>query len=101
LINAMEWGGELDPAQRVRISAIRGRKALIYRIADPGRGFRMEDLLHAAVTNEPADPAGHVAARERLALRPGGVGILLARAIADELIYNEKHNEVVFVKYLK
>ena len=101
LMNAIEWGGDFDPSQRVRISAIRAKKVLIYRIADPGAGFRMEDLLHAAVSNAPEDPTGHLAAREKLALRPGGFGILLARAIADELIYNEKHNEVVFVKYLK
>jgi anti-sigma regulatory factor (Ser/Thr protein kinase) len=101
LMNAMEWGGDLDPAQRVRISAIRGKNVLIYRIADPGTGFRMDDVMHAAVSNAPDDPAGHLAAREKLALRPGGFGIVLVRAIADELIYNEKHNEVMFMKYLK
>jgi DNA-binding response OmpR family regulator len=101
LMNAVEWGGELDPKLRVRISAIRGKNVLIYRIADPGAGFRMEDVMHAAVANAPGDPAGHLAAREKLALRPGGFGILLVRAIADELIYNEKHNEVLFMKYLR
>jgi hypothetical protein len=29
-----------------------------------------------------------------------GFGLVLIRAIADELIYNERQNEVVFVKYL-
>lgn len=101
LMNAMEWGGDLDPAQRVRISAIRGKNVLIYHIADPGSGFRMDDVPHAAVSNEPGDAMGHLEARERRALRPGGFGIMLVRSIADELIYNEKHNEVVFVKYLK
>jgi len=101
LMNAVEWGGDLDPTQYVRISAIRGKHVLVYRIADPGSGFRMDEVTHAAVTNPPDDPARHLAAREKLALRPGGFGILLVRAIADELIYNEKHNEVVFVKYLK
>jgi serine/threonine protein kinase len=33
-------------------------------------------------------------------LRPGGFGLLMTRAMVDELIYNEAHNEVVFVKYL-
>jgi len=100
LMNAIEWGGDLDPAQRVRITAIRGKRALIYRIADPGSGFRMDDVTHAAVAN-PDDPEAHLEAREKLALRPGGFGIVLVRAIADELVYNERHNEVVFVKYLK
>jgi hypothetical protein len=38
--------------------------------------------------------------RESKGIRPGGFGILMVRAKVDELIYNEKQNEVVFVKYL-
>ena len=38
--------------------------------------------------------------RHREGMRPGGFGILMARAMVDELLYNEAHNEVVFVKYL-
>ena len=30
----------------------------------------------------------------------GGSGILLARNLVDELIYNEKSNEVLLVEYL-
>ena len=33
-------------------------------------------------------------------IRPGGFGILMAKAKVDELIYNEARNEVIFVKYL-
>ena len=52
--------------------------------------------------SHPADePLGHLAAREAKGLRPGGFGVLLARALVDELIYNEAQNEVVFVKYLE
>ena len=38
--------------------------------------------------------------REEKGIRPGGFGLVLIRAIADELVYNERQNEVVFVKYL-
>jgi hypothetical protein len=38
--------------------------------------------------------------REQKGLRPGGFGLLMVRAKVDELIYNEKQNEVMFVKYL-
>jgi hypothetical protein len=38
--------------------------------------------------------------REELGLRPGGLGLLLVRAAADELLYNEHQNEVIFIKYL-
>lgn len=99
LSNAVEWGGKLDPNRKVRIAYLRARRMLLYRIADPGPGFRLEDLPHAAVSN-PADPLEHVRVREEKGLRPGGFGILMTKAIVDELIYNEARNEVVFVKYL-
>jgi anti-sigma regulatory factor (Ser/Thr protein kinase) len=35
-----------------------------------------------------------------MGLRPGGLGLVMTRAIVDDLIYNEKRNEVVLVKYL-
>lgn len=100
LLNAVEWGGGLDPAKKVRISYLRARRLLLYRIADPGKGFRFEGLAHAAVTSFERDPLHHAHVRETLGMRPGGLGILMARAVADELLYNEAQNEVVFVKYL-
>lgn len=99
LLNAIEWGGKLDPARQVRISFLRGRRMLLYRIADPGTGFRIEDLDHAAITH-PESPIAHMTKREEKGLRPGGFGLLMVRASVDELLYNEKRNEVVFIKYL-
>jgi len=99
LLNAVEWGGKLDPKRRVRISYVRARRMLIYRIADPGSGFRTEELDQAAITH-PDDPIEHMQVREQKGLRPGGFGLLMVRAKVDELIYNEKQNEVMFVKYL-
>jgi CheY-like chemotaxis protein len=99
LLNAVEWGGKLDPKRKVRISYLRARRMLLYRIADPGPGFKMTDLEHAAISH-PGDPIEHVLIREKKGLRPGGFGILMVRANVDELIYNEAQNEVVFIKYL-
>ena len=101
LINAIEWGGRLDPDRRVRISYLRAKRMLLYRIADPGPGFSPSTLRHAAVNNPEGKPAEHASVREEMGLRPGGFGLLLVRAMVDELIYNEKRNEVVFVKYLE
>jgi len=98
LLNAVEWGGKLDPNRQVRISCVRTNRVLFYRIADPGQGFTFEDLSHAAVAH--AGPMGHLHAREEKQLRPGGFGLLTVRAEVDELVYNEKHNEVIFMKYL-
>ena len=100
LMNAIEWGGRLDPARKVRIAYIRAGRMLLYRIQDPGPGFQPEDLPHAAVSNSPGKPYDHIMVREQRGLRPGGFGLLISRAMVDELIYNEAHNEVVFVKYL-
>ena len=100
LLNAIEWGGQLDPSRKVRIAWIRFRRMVLYRIADPGPGFKFEDLSHAAVSYAPEDRLQYVDARLEKGLRPGGFGILMAQAMVDELIYNEVHNEVVFVKYL-
>ena len=99
LMNAVEWGGKLDPKRTVKISYVRAKRMLLYRIADPGSGFSMENLEHAAISH-PDNPIEHMEVRESKGLRPGGFGILMVRAKVDELIYNEKQNEVVFVKYL-
>jgi len=100
LLNAIEWGGKLDPNQKVRISYLRGRRMVLYRIADPGTGFRFEGLKHAATMNPPDDPCKHLEIRAAKGIRPGGFGILMVKSMADELLYNEAQNEVVFVKYL-
>jgi CheY-like chemotaxis protein len=99
LMNAVEWGGKLDPKRTVRISYLRAKRMLLYRIADPGPGFTMANLDHAAISH-PEDPIEHMNVREARGLRPGGFGILMVKAKVDELIYNEKQNEVVFIKYL-
>lgn len=99
LLNAIEWGGRFDPTRRVRIAYLRANKMLMYRIADPGAGFTFKELAHAAIAH-PGDPIAHMKVREEKGLRPGGFGILLASSTVDELIYNEKHNEVVLIKYL-
>ena len=100
LLNAVEWGGKLDPKRKVRIACLRTERMLLYRIADPGPGFSVEKLEHAAIGHGPDDPIAHVTVREAKGIRPGGFGLLMVRSSVDELIYNEKRNEVVFVKYL-
>jgi CheY-like chemotaxis protein/anti-sigma regulatory factor (Ser/Thr protein kinase) len=99
LMNAIEHGGKLDPEKKVEVAYIRLSNVILYHVRDPGQGFSFENLSHAAVANVPGDPAGHVAVRRAAGLRPGGFGILLTRNIADEVVYNEKGNEVLLVKY--
>jgi two-component system, OmpR family, response regulator len=100
LLNAIEWGGKLDPSRKVRISYLRAKRMLLYRIADPGPGFKFAELNHAAISHLPDEPIVHDEIRREMGIRPGGFGLVLAQANVDELLYNEKQNEVVFVKYL-
>jgi PAS domain S-box-containing protein len=98
LLNAVEWGGQLDPNRKVRIACLRTKRLLMYRIADPGPGFTLKNLPHSALAHD--HPFEHMKVREEQGLRPGGFGLLMVKAKVDELIYNEKHNEVIFMKYL-
>jgi anti-sigma regulatory factor (Ser/Thr protein kinase) len=100
LVNAIEHGGRLNPEKSVDLTYIRMERSIIYYLRDPGCGFSMKDLPHAAVSHSPSEPFAHVRERERLGLRPGGFGILLSRNFADELLYSEKGNEVILIKYL-
>ena len=100
VMNAVEWGGKLDPTRTVRIAYLRAKRMLMYRIADPGTGFDIDNLPHSAISHPPDDPMAHMLVREEKGIRPGGFGLLMVRANVDELLYNERRNEVVFVKYL-
>ena len=101
LLNGIEWGGHLNPAQKVRVACLRTRRMLLYRIADPGQGFTFDELSHAAVQHDGLGvDCSRSVVRNAKGLRPGGFGLMLIRAIADELIYNERKNEVVFIKSL-
>jgi len=100
LMNAVEWGGKLDPNRKVRIAYVRTPRMLMYRIADPGQGFSFKELDHAAVGQPSGEAVAHMAVRDRKGIRPGGFGIVMTKAAADELIYNDKQNEVIFIRYL-
>ena len=100
LHNAIEWGGQLDASKMVRISFVRAKRMLLYRIADPGDGFDFKGLTHAAISNPPDDPISHMKVREEKGMRPGGLGLMITQSMVDELIYNESQNEVILIKYL-
>jgi DNA-binding NarL/FixJ family response regulator len=100
LLNAMEHGGHFNPRQYVEVSFVRMRRAVVCRVKDPGEGFSLEELRHAALNSPPGDPFSHLAVREAQGLRPGGFGLLLAKNLVDELIYGERGNDVLLVKYV-
>lgn len=100
LLNAMEHGGRFDPQTYVQVEYVRARRMISCRISDPGPGFTLDEIPHAAIANPPGDPLRHAEIRDNLGLRPGGLGILLAQNMLDQVIYGQQGNEVLLIKYL-
>jgi len=101
LINAMEYGGKFDRDRLVEVSYVRGKRMVLYRVRDPGDGFSLEELTHAAISNPPQQPVRHLEVRDAMGIRPGGFGVMLARKMVDDLIYSEQGNDVLLIKYLE
>jgi|SRR5215831_4810578 len=100
LLNAMEHGGGLDPNSYVEIEYVRARRMVSCRISDPGPGFTLDEISHAAVANPDDDPIRHAKIRDEMGLRPGGLGILLAQHMLDQVLFGQNGNEVLLIKYL-
>jgi anti-sigma regulatory factor (Ser/Thr protein kinase)/CheY-like chemotaxis protein len=97
LLNAMEHGGGFDPKTFVDVEYVRARRMVSCRISDPGPGFTLDEISHAAVANPDDDPVRHAEVRDKLGLRPGGFGILMAQQLVDQVIYGQDGNEVLLV----
>jgi anti-sigma regulatory factor (Ser/Thr protein kinase)/CheY-like chemotaxis protein len=100
LLNAMEHGAGFDPAKIIEVTAAKTARAIVYHFKDPGAGFDLHDLEHAARSPEPEEVVASALERAARGLRPGGFGMLIARQVADELVYNERSNEVLMIKHL-
>jgi DNA-binding NarL/FixJ family response regulator len=100
LMNAMEHGAEFNPERTVEVKAIHAARSFVFYVRDPGTGFQLDHLKHAAIANPPGEPTAHILEREKTGMRPGGYGLLVASGTVDELIFNEVGNEVLLIKYL-
>ncbi len=101
LLNAMEHGTGFDPNQTIEVSYVRTSRTILYSISDPGEGFSFDSLPHAAVSNPSDSPAQHLLYRMEHGIRAGGFGVLVAKNLVDEVVYNEKGNQVLLIKYLR
>jgi len=99
LMNAMEHGAGFDPEKVVEVSAAKTSRAIVYHFRDPGDGFDRANLPSAPLTTKD-ELFSHVEAREIAGKRPGGFGMLIVKQVVDEVIFNERGNEVLLVKYL-
>jgi anti-sigma regulatory factor (Ser/Thr protein kinase)/DNA-binding NarL/FixJ family response regulator len=101
LLNAMEHGAGFDPEKVIEVTAAHTERAIVFHFRDPGPGFDRTDLRHAASTAQPDEVMSSVVERAENGMRPGGFGMLIVRHIVDELVYNERGNEVIMIKHLK
>lgn len=100
LMNAVEHGARMDPTKYLELSYVRAKNMVMCRVKDPGEGFTLDEIPHSAIGSPNEDPMQLLEYREELGMRPGGYGVLLAQKLVDELIYNQKGNDVLLVKYL-
>jgi anti-sigma regulatory factor (Ser/Thr protein kinase) len=98
--NAMEHGCRLEADRCIDVALVRTTRMIMIFVRDDGAGFSIGSLGHAAVNNPPDRPLQHTELRSKMGLRPGGFGIMLAKKVGDELIYNEYGNAVMLIKYL-
>lgn len=101
LVNAMEHGAGFNPDKVIEVTAARTGRSIVYHFRDPGSGFDRADLAHATASSTAESVRDAALKRAELGLRPGGFGLLIARHIADELVFNERGNEVLLIKYLE
>jgi anti-sigma regulatory factor (Ser/Thr protein kinase)/ActR/RegA family two-component response regulator len=99
LLNAMEHGAGFDPEKVVEVSAAQTSRAIVYHFRDPGDGFDRADLAQVLQSTSPEEHLAEAQRRAEQGLRPGGFGMLIAKQIVDELVYNEPGNEVLLIKY--
>ena len=100
LLNAIEHGCKFDPDKYVEVGYLHARRMVMCRVKDPGDGFALDELRHAAINNPAGDLFTHLPARAEQGLRPGGFGLLLANKLVDEMICSEQGNDVILIKYL-
>jgi anti-sigma regulatory factor (Ser/Thr protein kinase) len=100
LLNAMEYGAGFDAEKVVEVTAARTARAIVYHFKDPGDGFDRSELEHATASANAEAVISTAARRAEKGLRPGGFGMLIARQVADEIVYNESGNEVILIKHI-
>jgi anti-sigma regulatory factor (Ser/Thr protein kinase) len=100
LVNAMEHGAGFDPEKVIEVTAARTARAIVYHFRDPGAGFTPAAMKRTTEDSTPEAVIATALHRAEMGLRPGGFGMLIARQIADELVFNERGNEVLLIKHL-
>jgi anti-sigma regulatory factor (Ser/Thr protein kinase) len=94
LMNAAEHGGHFEQDRQILVLRQSEPDRISYVITDSGSGFHPDALPHAAYGRADNDVLAHARIREEQGMRPGGFGLVLARGVFDELLWNEQGNSV-------
>lgn len=100
LQNAIEHGSGFCASKNVTMRYILSKRFVSFQIEDEGPGFNFSQIPHAAVGKRKNAAMDVMLYRKKIGMRPGGLGIASVQSIADELIYNQKGNSVMILKYL-
>ncbi len=93
--NAVEWGNKFDPGKMLRLSYCLFADRVVLKMEDEGEGFHPE-----AVPDPTTDPVKTMRDRMDAGKRPGGYGMHMLQKLVDDVVYNEKGNTVLLIKYL-
>ena len=93
--NAVEWGNKFNPDKQVHVSYCLFDDRVVIKVEDEGEGFRPQ-----SVPDPTADPVKTMRDRQDAGKRPGGYGVFMLQKLVDEVVYNEKGNTVLLIKYL-
>ena len=99
LLNAMEHGAGFDSEKVVEVTAARTKRAIVYHFRDPASASIGGPRARGEAPT-PEEVFASAVRRAELGMRPGGFGMLIARQVADELVYNERGNELLLIKHL-
>lgn len=95
LQNAWEHGNGKDISKKIKISYVLFDDRLVIKITDEGCGFILNTVEDPTI-----DPIGAMQRRQQEGKRSGGWGIASVRKLMDELMFSERGNVVLMVKYL-
>ncbi len=85
LINAIKHGNKFDRSRKIRVSTDIDTQRVVITIEDQGDGFDPASVPDPTIDENLEKPCGR--------------GIMLMKAYMDEVIYNDKGNEVRMIKH--
>jgi DNA-binding NarL/FixJ family response regulator len=98
LLTAIEHGAGRSAGKLVDVAAIRTERAIVFYVKDPGPGFSQLKLPASFDAQRAAEP-GFVGPGEDAGGCVEAYRLLVARTIVDEMLYNERANEVLLIKH--